>query len=110
MLFVLGIACLALGAVIAASGAVVFQNRLGSRALRALIGSEVLSVFLAVLAGSGLLMVMMFVIEFETQSFGLLEAVLSVAAAIAGVVGVRIGARLEKAPARPSHLPPGHPA
>jgi|GEM_PF-4771321 len=110
MLVVVGVTFLVIGTIVTVVAAMVYQDRIGSTAVRKMVSSPVLCVFLATCVGCGLMILFLFIVEFETQSFGMAEALLSAAIAAVGAFGVRRLARRHHAHQDHDHLPSGHPA
>ncbi len=88
MLVVLGIASLVISALLIVVGRATFTNSAASQSIRNFANSATYHVFLATLAGMGVVMVLLFIAG--SASLGALEIGLSVAIAVGGGIGVRM--------------------
>ncbi len=106
MLVVLGIASLVISALLIVVGRATFTNSAASQSIRNFANSATYHVFLATLAGMGVVMVLLFIAG--SASLGALEIGLSVAIAVGGGIGVRMVHRKHgwptKKPLRNKHL------
>ncbi len=90
MLFVFGVAFVVLGAVLTVASRAIFYNGMLSAGVRSWIGGETMSVALATLAGTGVVMVLLFFVGDGGAELGVVPAVLGAAIAAAGVYAVRL--------------------
>lgn len=88
MLVVLGVASLVISALLIVIGRAAFTKPTGSQSIRNFVNSATYHVFLATIAGMGVVMVLLFVTG--SASLGVLEIGLAAAIAVAGIVGVRM--------------------
>ncbi len=110
MLFVVGVTFLMFGIAVAAGAAMIFQDRIGPASVQRLVNNAVLSVILAMFVGTGLMILFLFIVEFKSQTFGIVEAVLAAVIAAAGVFAVRAISRRHRDHHEHPHMASGHPA
>ncbi|MBE0533886.1 MAG: hypothetical protein IH626_23935 [Rhodospirillales bacterium] len=110
MLFVVGVTFLAIGTIITAGAGMIFQDRIGPTSFRRLLNSQALSVIMATFMGAGLMILFLFIVEFRTQTFGIAEALLTLAIAAASAYCVRRIARRHRVRYEHPNIASGHPA
>lgn len=102
MFLIYGAAFIAVAGVLTAAAGLAYQSGTSSKVFRALISGQVSCVILAALIGMGLVSLLAFLTEFETQSAVLLQVVVAAVIAAAGYGGVWV---LAKRTPPPAHAP-----
>lgn len=90
MLFTFGVAFAILGAVLTVAARSIFYNGLLSAGIRRWIGGETIGVILATLGGSGVVMILLFIVGGGVSDLGVVPAGLAIALAVAGIYGMRV--------------------
>ena len=89
MLFTFGVAFVVLGAVLTVASRAIFYNGMFSAGIRRWIAGESMSVTLATLAGSGVVMILLFFVGGDASDLGVVPAGLAAVIAVTGIYGVR---------------------
>lgn len=90
MLLLAGTLSIVLGAILVVATRVIVSHNFLSAGFRRLLGSEAASVALATLLGSGLVMILLFLADFDTNGLALLPGTLTMALGLGGVLAVRL--------------------
>lgn len=102
MFLIYGVTFIAVAGVLTAAAGLAYQSSTSSKVVRGLIGGQVFCVILAALIGMGLVSLLAFLTEFETQSAVVFQVIVAAVIAAAGYGGVWA---LAKRTPPPPHAP-----